>query len=389
MVYRLLILLLLLANTAFGLLADAVILRTHTRFVQDSNIYNRTEGNETQSLIVSQIASLQLNVLQDERTRFKILYTPKIDKRFFDNEELVYHTFKTDFQRALNRKVQVKSSYSYMLTEREPTSDIDTNVDITATTKKATAQISYTPKREHSFVIKYENKQKEWSENLETTFGLTNGDYDQHNASVQYVHELWKGRLFSTQSADYSYHTFVGDRGGYEKAGISEQLMYVLNPKTYITLKGGYEQVLVTDENEHVKEFYEPYAAGGINSQLFKNLTLGLNVKYAVVESGISTFNVAKKITVIGQMKYDITGKTKFIFSTVGMRSAFDADYARNSRTIAEEKVDYLLINTASLAYDINRNQALELGYQGPLVNPEADTAIIRHKTYFGYRLTF
>ena len=80
MVYRLLILLLLLANTAFGLLADAVILRTHTRFVQDSNIYNRTEGNETQSLIVSQIASLQLNVLQDERTRFKILYTPKIDK---------------------------------------------------------------------------------------------------------------------------------------------------------------------------------------------------------------------------------------------------------------------------------------------------------------------
>jgi hypothetical protein len=377
-----------LVSSAHGLLNDLIIIKSHTRVGYDSNVYNRTKGNETETEYLEQIVSLSALLAQSDRTLFNLMYSPKFNYRFLDDHQMTFQNFNTFFQRGLTPKLQLKSTYTYSVNEREPTSDLDLDADITSENLKTTAQLSYTPNRKHTFVTKYENKQKIWSENLPLGTGLTNGDYDQHRAELQYLYEVFHGQLFSTQSAAYTDHTYAGDRGKFIQVALGQELLFVLSPTKYLTLKGGYSLTENTAEGAELPiKIYEPFIAGGLNTSPFKNLTLAFNLKHGLQDSSIAVFNVAKKTQGVAQIKYNVTPKITTIASIIGIRSEYTEDYARNESGV--ERIDYLLINTVNVVWEINRNHAIELGYQGPLMNPQSDLGVLRNKSYMGYRLTF
>ena len=381
MSFKFIAVLLLIPFTSFGLLDGLITIKDHTRISYDDNPFSRTAGNETNTVYVTKLINLQAILLQNGRTDIAFIYSPKIDYRELDDQTLFYQKATGKFLHSFTPRTKIDSSFKWSISEREPT-DLDVNSDITWEQLAAQAKLSHTFTRKDSLSIEYSHKSKKWSENLNNA----DGDFEMHNVEALHIHEVLKGRLFHSIGSAASTLRYQNNRGGFDAIDIVNKYIYVVNKTTLLKLDGFFGHLTTIDKNGVKTGGYGPGWSVSLDSQVTRNLTLGIGGSYETTESAISLWNAKDIYKGTAKIRYRLSPKINVTLNGVFTDSKYLTEYDRYGANQSRE--DVMIVGIGSITYDITRNHALEAGGQSVILEPEGSANIVRNKFYVGYRLT-
>jgi hypothetical protein len=383
-----LLLLLSLCFSAFGLFEGKLKVSTSTRYGHDDNIFSQSVGSEIASDFISQVFVIQAVPIRSPKTNVAMFWSPEIRYRTIDDEILYFQNMVGMYSTKIGPRLSINAQNKFNISDKEP-SLVNIVQDMYYYNNNTSVGLNYIFSRKDAVTLSLGHDMKVWSDNLQlSTNTFSNGSFDRTKVFGAWAHEFVQGKVFGSLGSSASTLEYEGERGGLDTAELYGRFDYALNPASLLSFQYGLKGHVVENEYGVSRRIKSPIALVSFMMQPTKDMSINASVSYDTFESSLPQFNMRESTKYSLGLRYKITPRINVSQNVMVMKSFYEEDFLRYEWE-ESSRDDLITVLMQNVTYVINPFHTIEGSWMLTKVNSFGTPEVLRNKLYVGYKFSF
>ena len=373
---------------AFGQQDRSFRIENHLRIGHDDNVtqsYDSSSGVKT--FYYSDIFNLSGKFKLSGRTDLIVFWQPEL--RYYATNDLEDHALflqdlYLDYAHELNEKTSLVVTDRYRNSE-QAVNDSGDNNQFAENIFKASVRYIIDQRNVVNTLISFADRAYD---NDSTNPGVTR-DYEQVTFTPLFTRSLNRSGDSISLGHSITDHTLDYGAGGVLSSTFFVGYDRVFNSQFISSLQLGYTDAEI-DQSGISSDSTSPFFELGFNYRLSEKTALNASYSYSLRYTTLNLYNAEQREDILVSVAHDLTAKIKVATSLSLVNSAYESDFLRDISYITNigdpNKEDESMIISLRADYKINRNNAVEAGYQGRFRDGDFGE-YDRNMLFFGWKL--
>jgi hypothetical protein len=366
---QVLIALSLLSAGSFAAQERVVRFQNHVRLGYDDNIY-QTEDKQG-SAYITDVFNLTAKLNFSTRTDALLYWEPKFEYRFDADPNFVsYQNLYARLNHAISQRLFLTLSDHFLYQQKEAQAGADVynsnyyENNLLGALDYTLSDVSYLKLGAgYGFRIWDDSSYGEWqAPTTGNPLGSGGNNYNKIAVDGAYYRQMKPNKTLAMGAVDYESLAYDGDRGGYNSVSllVGADQNFTPNVTGFGRVGVSFNQI---ENINNDQDSTTPYLQAGLETSPSARTTVTSSLGYSLARSENSAYNAQNRFNIGLGASHDITAKITLTGSFDYIYSFYDSAYVVNGNTAAPDGKDQYLALGARLAYQINRNNFLDLGY--------------------------
>jgi hypothetical protein len=373
-----------LCCVAFGQQERSFTVENHLRIGHDDNVTQSNDSSsEVKTLYYSDIFNLSGKYKLSGRTDLIVYWQPELvyyATNDLEDNALFLQDLYLDYAHELNEKASLVLTDRYRYSD-QAVNDSGSNNQFAENVFKASVRYIIDQRNAVNTLINFTDRAYD---NDSAALGATR-DYEQVTFTPLYSRSL--NRSGDTISLGYSItdHTLGHGAGGIDSSTLFVGYDRVFNPQFISSVQLGYTDAQI-DQSGTDSDSTSPFFELGFNYRLSEKTALNASYGYSLRYTTLNLYNAEQRSDLLISLVHDLTAKIKVAGSLSLVNSVYESDFLRVANPGDQDKEDESVILSLRADYQINRNHAVEAGYQGRFRDGDLGE-YDRNMLFFGWKL--
>ena len=370
---------------AFGQQDRSFMVENHLRIGHDDNVTQSNDSSsEVKTVYYSDIFNLSGKYKLSGRTDLIVYWQPEL--RYYatndlEDNALFLQDLYLDYAHELNEKASLVVTDRYRYSD-QAVNDSGNNNQFAENVFKASVRYIIDQRNAVNTLISFTDRAYD---NDSTALGATR-DYEQVTFTPLYSRSLNPSGDSISLGYSITEHTLGHGAGGIDSSTLFLGYDRVFNPQFISSVQLGYTDAQI-DQSGTDSDSTSPFFELGFNYRLSEKTALNASYGYSLRYTTLNLYNAEQRSDLLISLAHDLTAKIKVAGSFSLVDSSYESDFLRDNNYVGNpNKEDESIILSLRADYKINRNHALEAGYQGRFRDGDLGE-YDRNMLFFGWKL--
>jgi hypothetical protein len=347
---------------AFGQQDKSFMIENHLRIGHDDNVTQSSNG-QVKTIYYSDIFNLSGKYKLSGRTDLILYWQPEL--RYYATNDLednaiFLQDLYLDYAHELNEKTSLVVTDRYRYSD-QAVNDAGDNNQFAENVLKGSLRYIIDQRNAVNTLISYTARAYDKDSSL---IDFTR-DYEQVTFTPLYSRSLNTSGDSLSLGYSITEHTLGHGAGGIDSSTLFVGYDRVFNPQFISSVQLGYTDAEI-DQSGANSDSTSPFFEMGFNYRLSEKTRLNASYGYSLRYTTLSLYNAEQRSDLLVSIAHDLTAKIRIAGSISLVHSEYESDFLRDVNYGGDpDKEDDSMILSLRTDYKINRNHAVEAGYQG------------------------
>jgi hypothetical protein len=345
-----------MAASTFAEQERVVRVQNFLRFGYDDNIYQ--DSDDEGSAVIRDSLNISANMTFSGRTDAVLSYQPEVRYRFdADPKAISLHDAYGKLNHAMSERVFLTLSDRLRYQDRDAQEGDVSKTDANYLDNSLLGSLAFTLSEVSSLNIGGGYGLRVWDDDA---YGKDAGNnFDEYKANLSLFRELKKDTTKGMVGVDFTSTEYDGSRGSLDVTTLMTGADHEFNASATGFGRVGVSSSSV-DTTAGSEDSTTPYLSAGMDYAATEQTSFNGNISYSAYRAQNSYYNSQDQMKLGFGVRHDVTAKISVVGTASYIMSEYDADFGTVAADADDEWLQFSLRGT----YAIDRNNAVELGYE-------------------------